>query len=108
MTGNRIPPEADLIHQLLDLSSHVSDLVSCRLLHKSFSLLNEETEDETEPVVKALHVEDLLGNQDVLEAPVLVLSRLDVVIPGLACGLYHLNRKWNYSGEVIKDDNMMI
>ena len=100
-TGNRItrdrkqnlPPEADLVHQLLYLSGHVSDLVSCRLLHKSFSLLNEETEDEAESVVKSLHVEDLLGDQDVLEAPVLVLGRLDVEVPGLARGLNHLNRK---------------
>ena len=100
-TGNRItrdrkqnlPPEADLVHQLLYLSGHVSDLVSCQLLHKSFSLLYEETEDEAESVVKSLHVEDLLGDQDVLEAPVLVLGRLDVEVPGLARGLNHLNRK---------------
>ena len=100
-TGNRItrdrkqnpPPEADLVHQLLYLSGHVSDLVSCWLLNKSFSLLNEETEDEAESVVKSLHVEDLLGDQDVLEAPVLVLGRLDVEVPGLARGLNHLNRK---------------
>ena len=32
-----------------------------------------------------------LGDQDVLEAPVLVLGRLDVVLPGLTSGLYHLN-----------------
>ena len=100
-TGKRItcdrkqnlPPKADLVHQLLYLSGHVSDLVSCRLLNKSFSLLNEETEDEAESVVKSLHVEDLLGDQDVLEAPVLVLGRLDVEVPGLARGLNHLNRK---------------
>ena len=93
VTGNRISPEADLVHQLLYLSGHVSDLVSCWLLNKSFSLLNEETEDEAESVVKSLHVEDLLGDQDVLEAPVLVLGRLDVEVPGLARGLNHLNRK---------------
>ena len=32
-----------------------------------------------------------LGDQDVLEAPVLVLGRLDVVLPGLTSGLYHLD-----------------
>ena len=32
-----------------------------------------------------------LGDQDVFEAPVLVLGRLDVVLPGLTSGLYHLN-----------------
>ena len=32
-----------------------------------------------------------LGDQDVLEAPVLVLGRLDIVLPGLTSGLYHLD-----------------
>ena len=34
MIGNGIPPEADLIHQLLNLSGHVSNFISSWLLNK--------------------------------------------------------------------------